>query len=206
MTTKTMTQTVVTPRQIEQAKANAQELAGSAWAPQPVKQRDGSTLPLCYRGRMHRALRMLADARNSGNRDLEAQIRGAIEKLNADANAAEAAAEKAIADYSALCALANVPIEDLYPQDCQCVGCQESGTLHRLASAEGNLRRAIWMFLGPARVGELPAIAELTKKAADEKARDAIWRHLKTITDAMQVYEDVCKQTGTDPRWAEVMR
>lgn len=206
MTTKTMTPTAVTPRQISDAKAKARELAALAWLPQPVKQRDGSTLDLCWRGRIHRAIKMLADARNTGDKNLEAQVRAALEKLNSDANAAEAAAEKAITDYSALCALANVEIENLYPNECMCDGCMESGSLHKLATAEGNLRRAIWMFLGPARVGEMPEIVELVRKASDEKVRDRMWRHLKNIADAMQVYDDICRQTGTDPRWAEVMR
>lgn len=195
---------------IGDAKRKARQLAVAAWTPQPVKQADGSYLDLCWRGRLHRAIKMYADTVNAGNDALAKKINAGIDKLNEAANAAGNAAEKAISEYSALVAANGGTPDDLYPPECQCAGCRESGRFHRMGSAEANARRAVWAFLGPESVGEAPAIIGLFERSRRDDdvgkgARDGVWRHLYAIATALEEYRQAAADCGETPDYGKVL-
>lgn len=188
----------------EQAKAKATHLAALAWAAQPVNV-GGTMVPLCWTGRMHRAIKMLAEARAAGDMAKAQQLDKAINALNAAAHEAQNAAEQAISDYCAITVAAGGQPEDLYPPQCTCDGCKESGKWHRIASSEANLRAALWALLADDGDGD-PQIIQLVRKANDVKVRDQLWRHLARIADAMQDYQDAHRQHGEPVKWAAVLR
>ena len=84
-----------TPKQIDQAQAKAQDLCRLAYAPQPVAQPDGSTLALCWSGRIARAYDKLAIARIAADGAAIRKIETALAQLQATATAAFEAAETA---------------------------------------------------------------------------------------------------------------
>ncbi len=189
---------------IVDAKRKAEQLARLAYAAQPVTV-GGATVHLCWAGRMHRAIKMLAEARQAGDMAKAAQLDKAIDALNAKSHEAWNAAEQAISDYSAIVVATGGTPEDLYPPECTCAGCKESGKFHRLASSEANLRAALWALLADDGDGD-PAIIPLVRNAADAKQRDQLWRHLVKIVDAMQDYQDAHRQHGEPVKWGAVLR
>jgi hypothetical protein len=66
----TMTKAAVTPNLIKQAEERTRQLNLLAYAPQPVAQPDGTTINLCWNGRIARAYDRLADARKAVLRQL----------------------------------------------------------------------------------------------------------------------------------------
>ena len=189
---------------VDLAKAKAQQLAALAWAAQPVNV-GGTMVPLCWPGRMHRAIKMLSEANQAGDTAKADQLNKAIDALNAKSHEAWNAAEQAISDYCALTVAAGGTPEDLYPPQCTCDGCKESGKWHRIASSEANLRAALWALLADDGDGD-PALIQLVRKANDVKVRDQLWRHLVRIADAMQDYQDAHRQHGEPVKWAAVLR
>lgn len=205
MATTFQTKSAISPRQIAEAKEKALRLAQVAFAPQPVKQADGSTVPLCWAGRLHRALTAGNAAQQAGDAAKVALIEQAIDRLSTEMHSAESAAADAEAAYMALCAAAGVTAEALPSTECTCVGCVEQRRLHALASTSADVRAAVWALLtGP--VGELPAIVTLVAQAHDAGVRDRLWAHLKRISDALSAYGQACAENGEQPQWGEVWR
>lgn len=110
----------VTPYERQQKKRKAAELLTLAYLPQPVKQTDGTTLHLCWWGRLARAYNIVEAEPDPGRQDL---LRQAVQRLEAQAQAAMDAAEAAMAEYIEACQSASFePNYDLVPP-CQCDAC-----------------------------------------------------------------------------------
>lgn len=186
---------------IDQAKTNAQTLIAQAWTPQPVRQPDGTLLMLCYNGRLHRAYRMLGEANANGDTARVTALQGAIEKLAAMMHDARGQAEDAISQYASLTIAAGGQPDDLYPDDCTCAGCKDSGRFHRIGAAMGNCRTAIWQLMGDDGEGAPELVTLFRAYTKDEKAKDIFWRRVLRIVDAMQEYMDACQQNNEQPDW-----
>jgi hypothetical protein len=165
-----------------------------------VKQPEGF-IDLCMMGRIQRAYKRLAEAKAAGEMEKATAMQTAIDALTQMADKAMSAAEKAVSDYCAQCIVEGKEPEDLYPVECLCVGCQETGKIHKLGEVVGNMRAAVWAFMGDDGQGQPPILALMSKARQDENARDQLWRHLYKISETMQAYVNVCRETGVRPNW-----
>ena len=101
-----------------------------------------------------------------------------------------------------MCATKGIEAHNTTPPDCECAGCTDKNKGWKMAAAAGNVRKAAWSFLGDVEGnGEPPIIGLFRRAKNDEKARDALWRHLLGIVDTMQVYMDECSKAGERPDW-----
>lgn len=197
MTTKT-----IVPTTIEEAEAEAKRLLQEAYAPHEVPQADGSTIMLCYAGRLHRAYQMRSAAMLAGDKAKAQKLTAGIENLIVMSEAKQKAAEDADVRYQGMCAVKGVAAKQLTPPQCECAGCVEKNKGWRIAAAAGEVRKQAWAFLGDVEGNGQPPIIGLFRRARqDEKARDMIWRHLLQIVDSMQVYMDECSKAGERPDW-----
>lgn len=202
----------ITPKQIEESKERARELLRLAYAPQPVKQKDGSVLHLCWNGRMQRAMDMAyklsQQEENPTLKKTLARLEQAIDVLDKQARAAADAAEQASSDYNALCAAAGVEAEDLRPPECDCEGCRLSKANNQYWSALGSMRSAFYRLFMATDVDEKerPAIIDLVEAtgAKQEGARKELWQRICAIAKAQKDYAEACEQLGWEPRWKEV--
>ena len=199
-----MTTKIVEPTTIEEAEAEAKRLMLLAYAPQPVLQADGTTMPLCYAGRIHRAYIMRQAAIGVGDTGKAQVYAAAIEKLVEMAEKACKSAEDADVLYQGMCAVKGVEAHNTTPPDCECVGCLDKNKGWRMSHAMEGVRKAAWAFLADDGNGQPPIINLFRKARSDEKARDMIWRHLLSITDSMQCYMDECGKVGERPNWKEL--
>lgn len=199
-----MTTAIIEPTTIEEAEEQAKRLMALAYAPHSVAQADGSTLSLCYAGRIHRAYQMRQVAIEAGDTGKAQTYAAAIEKLIDMAQHAYKIAEDADVLYQGMCAVKGVEAHNTTPPDCECVGCLEKNKGWRMSHAMEGVRKAAWTFLGDDGEGQPPIINLFRKARSDEKARDMIWRHLLSITDSMQCYMDECGKVGERPNWKEL--
>ena len=188
--------TSVKRRQVLEAKAEAERLHALAYLPRPVKQADGSTLPLCWHGRIHRAFDIANDLQRKGDAAKLAIVRQALDALTAEANASATKAKTAESAYCELCALTGeTPTLPAFVE-CDCAGCVgERAALERL-DAVAAYREAAWALLGTTT--ERPALLDLMAAANDGKA---LWRLLEAAHAAMARYEAACNAEGTAPDW-----
>ena len=205
----------VTPNKIKQAEEQARQLCLLAYAPQPVAQPDGTTIALCWSGRIARAYDRLAEARTEAYNttpkpNMQTAKVKAIEERIADlergATAAYNAANQAASDWAALCTAAGVEFDPLavYAPVCTCEGCkaQQAATARRNAYAA--LTEATYALLAPESF-TLPPFVELMRRANDEHARNALWAHWKRMLDAAEVYIAACQADGVEPDWRGVL-
>lgn len=181
------------------AKTTAKQLVQVAYGAQPVRQPDGTTLALCYTGRLHRAYRMLADATAAGDAVKAATLQGGIDRLAALADEAMRKADEAVIAYSALATAAGNEPDDLSLPDCMCAGCKEAGKVHRIGSAMGRVRQVVWDFMGDDGDGAPEVVTLVSKGDAS-----AVQRRLQSVVAAMQDYIEACKQHDVAPNWREL--
>lgn len=210
-----MTKAAVTPNLIKQAEERARQLNLLAYAPQPVPQPDGTTINLCWNGRIARAYERLAAARieaytatpkpNMKTAKVKA-IEERIADLERGALAAHNAAEKAASDWAALCAAGGIGCDPLsvYAPTCTCAGCAAQDAANARRNAYAALTEAVYGLLAPSSF-VVPPFVELMRKAEDAGARDALWRHWKRILDAAEQYIATCKADGVEPDWRGVL-
>lgn len=188
--------TSVKRRQVLEAKAEAERLHALAYLPRPVKQADGSTLPLCWHGRIHRAFDIANDLQRKGDAAKLAIVRQALDALQAEANASATKAKLAESAYCELCVLTGETPTLPEFVECPCAGCVgERAALERL-DAIAAYREAAWALLGTTT--ERPALLDLMAAANDGKA---LWRLLEAAHAAMARYEAACNAEGTAPDW-----
>ncbi len=132
----------VTPCQIAEAKEIATNLCRAAFAPQEVRQPDGSALELCLRGRLTRAYLLAGEAQREGDEARVARLRAGIEQLAAQVQRAEAEAQRAASDYAGPCAAPGMEPEDVYPPKCGCEGCRAGGR-RRISQRDGAASRSV---------------------------------------------------------------
>ncbi len=215
MATATMTKAAVTPNQIKRAEDNARQLGQLAYAPQPVPQPDGTTINLCWNGRITRAYERLADARNEAYKTEPKPnmktakvkaIEDRIAELQRAATDAQNAAEKAASEWAAMCVSAGVKCDPLsvYPAQCTCDGCKAQESIMARRNAYAALTEATYALLAPSSF-VLPPFVELMRNAGDEHARNALWSYWKKIFDAAETYIAACKTDGVEPDWRGVL-
>jgi len=196
----------ITPNAIAQAKARAVELSLAAYAPQPVKQPDGSTLPLCWNGRIARGYEKLAVARAERHTALIQTIQTTLRGFEQQYNAAANAAEQAASTWAAMAAAAGITVDptEVYPPPCDCEGCRMQRLYHDHNEARGAYSDALYALLAPNSF-ETPPILELLADAQNETSRDRLWVHLKRISDFGSAYIAACTAAGTRPNWRVAM-
>lgn len=210
-----MTKAAVTPNLIKQAEERARQLNLLAYAPQPVAQPDGTTINLCWNGRIARAYDRLADARNEAyNSQPRPNMKTAkvkaiedrIVELERGALAAHNAAEQASSEWAALCAAANLGCDPLtvYAPTCTCDGCKAQHAANARRNAYAALTDATYALLAPESFS-LPPFVELMRRADDPAARDALWRLWKGMLDKAEAYIVACKADGVEPDWRGVL-
>lgn len=193
---------VVTPNKITEARARAADLCHAAYAAAPVQQPDGSTLLLCWNGRIARGYERLAAARGAKETAKIEALTKAIRGLEAQYNAAADAAERAAADWAAMAAAAGVTVDahEVYPPQCQCEGCQMRRAYHDHNEARGAYSDALYALLAPNSF-ETPPILEMLEAIAEEAQRDRLWTYMKRIRDTGRAYIKACEAAGTRPNW-----
>jgi len=191
--------TSVKRRQVLEAKAEAERLHALAYLPRPVKQADGTSMPLCWSGRVHRAFDMANALQRQGDVARLAIVERALVTLQAEAHAAANKAKLAESAYCELCVLAGE--QPTFPDvvECPCAGCVgQRAALERL-DAIAAYREAAWALLGTTT--ERPALLDLMANATDERQRDKLWRLLTTASSAMARYEAACQAMNEAPDW-----
>jgi len=189
--------TSVKRRQVLEAKAEAERLHALAYLPRPVKQADGTSMPLCWSGRVHRAFDMANALQRQGDVARLAIVERALVTLQAEAHAAANKAKLAESAYCELCVLAGE--QPTFPDvvECPCAGCVgERAALERL-DAIAAYREAAWALLGTTT--ERPALLDLMAAANDGKK---LWRMLEAACSAMARYEAACRTMNEAPDWS----
>lgn len=188
------------------AKAEAAELVALAYLPQPVPQPDGTSMQLCWWGRLHRGMLMASDALIAGDSNRVALLESALKKIEAQAVESKSKAEQAIQKYNAVCGLMGETAENLYPPDCTCDGCRLSAQNHRMMAAMGNARDALYRLVMPgADSQELPLVISLIKTADQLASRDRMWAILKQLADNLEEFADASKKLGQPaPKWEDI--
>lgn len=198
-----------TDNRVDQARAAAVAALAAAYTPHPVAQPDGSTLLLCWNGRIARAYDKLAaareDAKARGSKDdpTVKAIETAIAKLRASYNEAHAAAENAAAAWAALAAAQGTTVDpmSIYPAPCTCDGCQAAAAHRDHNDARGKYSDALYALLAPDPAARPPLYALLEDFGKSEKDRDRFWAAMKGIYDAAGAYAAACKAAGVQPNW-----
>ena len=189
----------VSPKQILDAETQAINAYRLAYSAMPVPQPDGTTIPLCYYGRIERAFNLLASAKGT---DKEPQIKRAVEMLIAQSQDAQATAHEAANRYEGICAQANVTPKDLVPAQCECDFCKSHNLTHGATVARVDLAMAV-SGLFSATPGKLPAIVGMVADIDEgsKEAANTLRGALTGIASAMRRYSQVCEQNGLQPDW-----
>ena len=197
---------IVTPNKIAQGRARAVDLCAAAYAAQAVQQPDGSTLALCWNGRIARGYERLAAARGAKETAKVEALTKAIRGLEAQYNAAADAAERAAADWAAMAASAGVTVDahEVYPPQCQCEGCAMQRAYHDHNEARGAYSDALYALLAPNPM-DLPPLLEMLEAIAEEAQRDRLWTYMQRIRDTGRAYIKACEAAGTRPNWRAAM-
>lgn len=193
---------VTTPNTLAAARRKAVDLCAAAHSPQPVAQPDGSTLLLCWNGRIARGYEKLAEARAAKQTALVQAIQETIRGLERQYAAAYNAAEEAASTWAAMASAAGVKVEpvEVYPPRCQCEGCRMQMAVHDHNEARGAYSDALYALLAPNSF-ETPPLLELLQGADADPNRERLWTYLKRIRDAGNTYIEACKAAGTRPNW-----
>lgn len=118
---------------VEETRRRAQDALRRATGPMHVPQPDGSTLRLCYAGRLVRAMSLANEA--EGER--RGQIEQAINEIATEAEAAWAQVAEAWADHERACGWNGITLEPLTERGCRCAVCNEPAeTTIRFISVE----------------------------------------------------------------------
>lgn len=197
---------VITPNKIASAKEDAIRLCVAAYAPHPVKQPDGTTLMLCWNGRIVRGYERLAAARIARDAKTSDVLAKAIAGLEQQYNEAARAAERAASDWAAMAASIGVTVTatDCYPPACQCEGCALQRTLHDHNEARGAYSDALYALMAP-NGQDIPPILTILAGASEVEQRDRLWTYLRRIRDTGDTYIEACKQAGVRPNWRAAM-
>lgn len=120
----------ITPAQIMAAYNNAKILCEQAYRGQPVPQKDGSFLSICWISRVDRAYTLLADK----DKETQEKLIGPLER---DAIKAITAAEVAIMEYVELCKQGDRKPQSPYPPGiCDCDECRKKDQAFAIAIAK----------------------------------------------------------------------
>lgn len=199
---------LVTPKMLETAKAEAERLAKLAYLPHPVPQPDGTSIELCWSGRISRAYDKLAEAKLASDPKMIAAIEKAVKAIEDQGFAAWDAANRASQSYASMAASVGQEIapDAFFPGQCQCQGCQKQCAQATYFAAEEGLARAFRSFMA-AGADNLPPVVELMRKVRkeDAQARDMIWRHLLGIQEAAEAYIAACDNYGVAPAWRAIL-
>lgn len=197
---------VITPNKIASAKEDAIRLCVAAYAPHPVKQPDGTTLMLCWNGRIVRGYERLAAARIARDAKTIDVLAKAIAGLEQQYNEAARAAERAASDWAAMAATAGATVSatDCHPPACQCEGCVLQRTLHDHNEARGAYSDALYALMAP-NGQDIPPILTILAGASEVEQRDRLWTYLRRIRDTGETYIEACKQAGVRPNWRAAM-
>lgn len=194
----------VTPNAIAQAKARAVELSLAAYAPHPVKQPDGSTIALCWNGRIARAYERLAAARLRRDTAAIEVIQAAIKSLEDKATAAQNAAEAAASTWAAMCAAVGQPCDpmEVYAPPCRCEGCAAQLAYIDKNAARAHYVEALYRLVAP-NDHETPPLIDLGRRIqeGDKDASRQISGHLQRIYEAGKAYAEACAAAGVRPHW-----
>ena len=194
----------VTPNAIAQAKARAVELSLAAYAPQPVKQPDGSVLSLCWKGRIARGYERLAAARAKRDAKTIETLQEAIRSLTAKAAAAQNAAEEAASTWAAMCAAVGQSCDpmEVYAPPCTCEGCRMEAAYMDKAEARAKYVTALYDLLAPTSF-DLPPFMELGRliQAGDQEAQKRMTAYWRRIYEAGVQYIEAHRAAGTRPNW-----
>ena len=199
-------QGAVTPKGLEAAKEEAVRLCEIAYAPHPVKQPDGTSLMLCWNGRIVRGYERLAAARIARDAKTIDVLTKAIAGLEGQYNEAARAAERAASTWAAMAATAGATVNatDCYPPACQCEGCALQRTLHDHNEARGAYSDALYALMAP-NGQDIPPILTILAGASEVEQRDRLWTYLRRIRDTGDTYIEACKQAGVRPNWRAAM-
>ena len=201
-----MTKEPITQTKIDQAKAAAVAACLAAYAPQPVKQPDGTTLRLCWNGRIARAYDKLAIARIARDTKAIDALQNGVNALTAKYNEAIKAAEDAAAQWAALAAAGGVTVQpmDVYPPTCTCEGCQAQAQYQDKVQWRAIYVTCLYDFIAPTSA-DTPPVIELMRRLRDNKndkeAQDMFWVHMRRISDAGEAYAKACKDADVRPNW-----
>ena len=191
---------------IDQAKAAAVAACLAAYAPQPVKQPDGTTLQLCWNGRIARAYDKLAIARIARDTKAIDALQNGVNALTAKYNEAIKAAEDAAAQWAALAAAGGVTVQpmDVYPPTCTCEGCQAQAQYQDKVQWRAIYVTCLYDFIAPTSA-DTPPVIELMRRLRDNKndkeAQDMFWVHMRRTSDAGEAYAKACKDADVRPNW-----
>lgn len=189
---------MVTMKQINDAKEEAQRLHRLAFGAQPVKQTDGTVLELCWSARLDRAYTLRSEARRQKNEMRSLALDRAIAQLSDSAQRAGADAQRAVDDYVGLCArIGQVADTDAFAVDCGCLGCVEGQKRRAMWEAERVMRTQLAALFTPALsdASNTPPVVALL--AGCDSAP------LQALGAAMQAFADCGKAAGSTIVWAD---
>lgn len=200
-------------QRVDAARAAAVAALTAAYLPHAVAQPDGSTLMLCWTGRIARGYDKLAAAREDAKRRGDTNdgtvkaIEAAIRKLEASYTAAASAAEDAAATWAALAAAQGVTVDpaSIYPPACTCDGCKTAALWHDHNEARGKYSDALYALLAPNPTDRPPLFTLLEDFNKTEKDRERFWAAMKTIYDSAKGYDAACKAAGVQANWRMAM-
>lgn len=190
--------------QIDEAFQRAANACAAAYSAQPVRQIDGSTLMLCWAGRIDRALDKLATVRAEGGDAIKVQT--AVDMLSASACTAMKDAEALASHWAAMAAAAGQQVDAMacYPSQCQCSGCTTQRQRQAVAITKAQATEAVYRLLDG--IGsDAPRLLGYIEGAADAGQRDLLWRALKRIADAMVAYREAAQAAGEAVDWRGVL-
>lgn len=195
----------ISQRQIDNARAEAIRLCAEAYAPQPVPQPDGTTLALCWSGRIARGYDKLAIARIAKDEPAIRKIETALAQLQVKATEAFDAAESAKRAWQAMATAAGqtADVDAVYPPVCTCEACQANVNQFDHNMARRTYTAMLYDLCAPNR--DTPPIIELVRGAAEKGNRDQLWTLLKRVLDAGEAYIDACRAAGVSPNWRLAM-
>ena len=196
----------VSNRQIEQAQAKARDLCAEAYAPQPVKQTDGSLLPLCWSGRIARGYDKLAIARIAADEPAIRKIETALAQLQAKADAAFDAAETAKRAWVAMATAAGqtADVDAVYPPKCTCAACTAASAWQSHQEFRRVYTAVLYELLAPDPVTTPPLIVCLFD-LKDKATQDQFWTMLGRVRDAANAYLQACAAADVQPNWRLAM-
>lgn len=195
---KQLESNMVSVKQINDAKEEAQRLHRQAFGAQPVKQTDGTVLELCWSARLDRAYTLRSEARRQKNEMRGIALDRAIAQLSDSAQRAGADAQRAIDDYVGLCArIGQVADTDAFAVDCGCLGCIEGQRRRAMWEAERVMRTQFTALFVPALsdASNMPPVVALLIGCDSAP--------LQALGAAMQVFVERSREAGLPVVWAD---
>ena len=184
---------MVTPKKLAEAKERALERHRLAYAPQLIKQPDGTVKELCWMARIDRAYILLTKERTAGNSAQAAAIEKAMVQLRQAATLACAEAEKAFNAYATMAVSAGQKQVDDFSVDCHCEGCIAGAAQRSMWAAEATMRRAVWELLVPDLSDDdaLPAIVKMDME------------QIRSVGDKIKAFVAACREARERPNWRD---